>query len=293
MNPMILLVFTISLYLFLKGIFTIIFSMENYKLHQKRLKQLKFKESKTNATELNDLIDKVTEPVINRIIPKLKINNLEQIGKDLRMAQWDKAMTPIQYVAISLITKVLGVLAFLILFKVSKFMAIIWGVILFLSATVLLKNSAKNRREQLMLEFPDFIRITQGYLSAGMPFTRAVTESITFVGSEWQPILENFVIEAELKNIDKALEAMAQEADIFEVKEFVSLVRLSLEQGGNVKEGFESQAEKIQELLHDVLMSKIEQRRVYGIMIQAPLLICNLMVFGLPTINSMMNMSAM
>lgn len=289
MNRIFLLIFIISLFLFLKNIFELIFSMDNYKLHKKRLKQLQFDENKSNDEEINELIDKVTQPVIKTIIPKLKIKNLDEIERDLKMAQWDDKMNALQYIALNIITKTLGILAFLLLIKRSKPMAFLWGIILFMSVSFLMKNSAKSRREKLMLEFPDFIRIAQGYLSAGIPFSKAVTESIQYVGEEWQPILENFVVEAELNNIDVALEGMAKEVDIFEVKEFVALVRLSLEQGGDVKDGFESQAEKIQGMLYDVLMAKIEKRRVFGILIQAPLLICNMMVFGLPTIDSMMN----
>ena len=293
MNRAYLLIFAISLYMFLKNILELIFSMENYKLHKKRLKQLQFKEKKSSDEELNELIDKVTQPVIKTIIPKLKIKNLNEIEKDLQMAQWDGKMDAMQYIALNVITKFLGVLAFLLLFKHSKPMAFLWGIILFKSVSFLMKNSAKNRREKLMMEFPDFIRVTQGYLSSGMPFTQSVTESIKYVGEEWQPILENFVVEAELSNIDKALEGMAEEVDVFEVKEFVALVRLSLEQGGSVKEGFESQAKKVQEMLYDVMLAKIEKRRVYGILIQFPLLICNLLVFGLPTLHAMVNLSSM
>lgn len=292
MNRIYLLIFIISLFLLLKNIFELAFSMENYRLHKKRLKQLQFEKNKTNDEELNELIDKVTQPVVKTIIPKLKLKNLNEIEKDLKMAQWDKKMTSIQYVALNIITKILGILAFLLLFKHSKPMAFLWGIVLFFGISFLMKNSAKNRKEKLMMEFPDFIRITQGYLSAGMPFTKAVTECIQYVGEEWQPILENFVVKAELDNIDIALKEMAEEVNIFEVKEFVSLVRLALEQGGNVKDGFEAQAEKIQQMLYDVMMAKIERRRVFGILIQAPLLLCNLMVFGLPTIDAMMNMSA-
>lgn len=292
MNYIYILIFTISLFLFLKNIFDLAFSMENYKLHKKRLKQLQFDKNKSNDEEINELIDKITQPVIKTIIPKLKIKNINEIERDLKMAQWDKKMDTFQYIALNIITKTLGILAFLLLFKQSKFMAFLWGILLFMSVSFLMKNSAKNRREKLMMEFPDFIRIAQGYLRAGMPFTKAVTESIQYVGKEWQPILEDFVVKAELENIDKALEGMAQEVDVFEVKEFVALVRLSLEQGGDIKEGFEAQADKIQEMLYDVMMAKIEKRRVFGILVQAPLLLCNLMVFGLPTIDAMMNMNA-
>ena len=108
MNRAYLLIFAISLYMFLKNILELIFSMENYKLHKKRLKQLQFKEKKSSDEELNELIDKVTQPVIKTIIPKLKIKNLNEIEKDLQMAQWDEKMDVMQYIALNVITKFLG-----------------------------------------------------------------------------------------------------------------------------------------------------------------------------------------
>lgn len=294
MDKIVLLIFSVTLFLFVKNILFLIFSMDNYKLHMKRLKQLQFENKKSNDEEIKALIDKITQPVIKSIMPKLNLKaDLVQIERNLKMAEWDDKMTPKQYLALSLMTKVLGVVAFLVLFKASKIMAVLWGTIMFMSVTFLLKNSANNKREALMLEFHDFIRITQGYLSAGATFTNAVIESIKYVGDEWKPVLEEFVVEAELNNIDKALETLGETIDVFEVKEFVSLVRLSLEQGGDVKEGFESQADKIQEMLYDVMMMKIEKRRIYGILIQGPLLLCNLIVFGLPTIDAMLNMGTM
>lgn len=293
MNIIFLIFFSVSLFLFLKNIFSLIFSLENYKLHKQRLKQLQFEGKKSNEEEIKQLIDKITEPVIKSVIPSLKIKNLAQIEKDLKMAQWDDKMNPYQYIALSLITKALGIVLFLVLFSVSKPMAFLWGILLFLSVSFLMNNSAKNRREALMLDFPDFIRITQGYLTSGMPFTQAVMESIKYVGEEWQPILEDFVVEAELSDIGKALDTLANGIDVFEVREFVSLVKLSESQGGDIKDGFEAQADKIQEMLYDVMMAKIEKRRVYGIMVQGPLLLCNIVVFGLPTIEAMLNMGTM
>lgn len=288
-----ILFFAISLYLFTRNIFTFIFSMENYKVHKKRLKQLKFKEKDLDENEISELVDKLTKPVIKNIMPKIHIKNIVEIERDLKMAKWDKNITATQLVALKLITKALGLFMFILLFNSSKFMAVVWGGILFISVQFLLNNSANNRRDKLMLEFPDFIRVTQGYLAANMPFVSAVEESIRFVGEEWQSILQKFVVEAELNNIDSALEGIKNEIDVFEVKEFIALVRLTLEQGGDAKEGFESQAEKIQQMLHDMMLLKINKRRMMGILIQGPLLICNMAVFGLPTVNAMLNMNAM
>ena len=293
MNTIYLIIFIISLFLFTRNIFMMIFSLENYRIHKKRLKQLKFKEKDLDSDEIAELVDKLTKPVVKNVLPKFKIKNINEIEKDLRMAEWDQKMTVHQFIALQLITRVLGVLVFILLFNASKFLAIVWGAVLFFSVSFLMKNSAKNRRDRLMMQFPDFIRITQGYLSAGLPFVQAVEESIRFVGEDWQPILQRFVVEAELSDINTALNGIREEVDVFEVKEFLSLVNLIIEQGGDAKEGFESQAEKIQQMLYDSMMAKIQRRRIMGTLIQAPLLLCNIAVLGLPTFDAMLNFKAM
>jgi len=266
--------------------------MENYSIHKKRLKQLQFNKKKEDM-EMSELVDTVTKPVINHVFSRFKPKNLEELEADLRMARWDKTFTPIQFRALSLLLKVIGVFAFLILFNSSSLFALIWGGILFFGIDVLFRNSLKNRKEKLLNDFPDFIRITQGYLTANIPFAQAVSESIKYVGEEWKPILQNFVVNCEIKSIDEALEELKKEVDLFEMREFVSLVRLNLEQGGDAKESFNAQAEKIREMQMDMIAIKIGKRQTMGIILQGPLLLCNLLVFGLPTIGSMMNMSTM
>lgn len=292
-NTLYLFTFIISLFLFTRNIFIMIFSLENYRVHKKRLKQLKFKDKDLDEDEIKELVDKLTKPVIKTVLPKIKIKNKIEIEKDLKMAEWDEKITVQQFIALKIITRVLGVILFLLFFKASKFLAFLWGGVLFLSVDFLLKNSANNRRDRLMMQFPDFIRITQGYLSAGMPFVKAVEESIKFVGQDWQPILQRFVVEAELSDINTALNGIREEVDVFEVKEFLSLVNLTLEQGGDAKEGFEAQAEKVQQMLYDVMLAKIQKRKIIGIFVQFPLLLCNLAVFGLPTLDAMLNLNAM
>lgn len=266
--------------------------MENYNLHKKRLRQLRFN-SKKEETEVQEIIDKITNPVSKTVATRLSVKDMNSIEKKLKIAQWDKNISPQQFASLQVITKILAIVFFALFYKQSKFIAILWGGILFVGLEFLLNNSAKNRKERIMMGFPDFIRITQGYLSANMPFVKSVEESIKFVNKEWQEILQQFVVECELSSIEEALENLKQETDIFEIKEFVSLIRLTLEQGGGAKEGFESQAEKIQELLHDVILMKIGNRKMMGIIIQGPLLLCNIAVLALPTIDAMLNLNTM
>jgi Flp pilus assembly protein TadB len=281
----------ITLFFFSKNLFMFLFAMENYNIHRKRLKQLKF--HKKEEADVHELIDKVTKPVITHIFTKFKPKNLEQLERDLKMAKWDKYFTPIQYRALSLTLKIAGVLLFLLFFHASVFIATLWAVALIFGMDFLMKNSMKNRKEKLIADFPDFIRITEGYLTANVPFVQAVSESIKYVGEEWKPILQNFVIECEVKSLQDALESLKRDVDLFEVREFVALVKLTLEQGGDAKESFSAQADKIREMQKDLIALKISKRQMMAIALQAPLLLCNLLVFGLPTVSSMTSFTSM
>lgn len=286
MKQALILILALNIYFFSKNLFAILFHMDNYKVHKKRLKQLKFNHAEKSESEIGDMVDKLTQPVISNILPLLNIKDMNAIEKQLRMSQWNKHINGKQLVALKVITKAFGVVMGLILMGSNSFLALVWFIIPFFGVQVLLSNSANNRRDKLLMGFPDFIRITQGYLAANMPFVSAVEESISFVSDEWKPILRNFVIEARLTNVEKALDGIRDEIDAFEVKEFLSLVRLTLEQGGKAKDGFETQAVKVQQMLQDMMIMKIGRRKILGVFIQAPLLLANMAVLGLPTIGS-------
>lgn len=277
---------------FLRNLFMLMFSMENYSIHKKRLKQLDFNKKKEDA-DVGDLIDKVTKPIIEIVFSRFKPKKLEVVERKLRMAKWDKYFTAIQYRALNLLLKVVGVIAFLLFYQSSAVFAGIWGFALFFGIDVLFNNSANNRRERLFNDFPEFIRIVEGYLTANMPFPKAIEESIKYVGDEWKPILKSFVIECEIKNMDEALDFLKKEIDLFEMREFISIVKLNLEQGGDAKDSFSAQADKIRELQMDLIAIKIGKRQTMGVLIQAPLLLGNLLVLGLPTLGSMQDFMGM
>lgn len=282
----------ITLFFITKNIFVMIFALENYNVHKKRLKQLQFSKKKEEV-DMSELIDKVTQPAIRYILPKLKPKNLDQLEKDLKMAKWDKHFTPIQYRALSITLKILGVLAGAILFNASTFMAVIWAVALIFGIDFLLRNSKVNRRQKLMMDFPDFIRITEGYLTANVPFAQAVAESIKYVGDEWKPILQDFVVECDIKSIEEALDSLKNDVDLFEVREFVALVKLTLEQGGNASDSFNAQADKIREMQLDIMAMKINKRQMMATALQGPLLLCIFAIMGLPLANSMTGFTSM
>lgn len=269
--------------MFVRNIFIIGFSMESYSIHKKRLKQLRF--DKKDNNDLDGILKKITDPIIVYVLPKFKIKNISAINKDLKVANWDKHINAQQFIALKIISKAISLLFIFLFIKKSIFLAIIWSIPFFV-VQFLLNNSAKNKREELLSGFSDFIRITQGYLASGMSMERAIEESIVFVSDVWRPILEKFVIDARLSNMDTAINGIKETVDIFEVKEFLSLVSLTIEQGGSALAGFNSQADKIQQMLKYNMLMKINKRKMIGILLQMPLLLCNMAVIGLPTIYS-------
>lgn len=261
------------------------FSLDVYKNHQKRLKQLDF--NKNDEVSTNELINIISKPVAKYLLPYLSLRDLEQLEKDIRILKWDNYFTATSFRAFDITLKIIGTLLLFILFPISKFLAVVWFLVLFFLLNALMKNNIKERKEALMLGFPDFIRITEGYLSAGLTFLESIEKTIPYVDKVWQPILQNFLIEANLSNITSALDYLKKEVDSFEVREFVSIVKLTLEQGGDAKDGFSSQADRMRELQMNMIEIKIGKRKIYGIMLQGPLLIGCLLVFGLPVAGSM------
>lgn len=286
--------FAILLFMF-KNIFTIVFSINNMSNHKKRMKQLRFDKNSSLSEEdsTKNLIDKVTKPVIRHILPHLMMTDLDLIEKKLRLAKWNRFFTAIQYRAFIILLRILGTSLGIIFGFSSIYMGAIWFVALAVMPSFLLNNEVKNKKEELLMGFPDFIRITEGYLSAGYTFVDAVTETIPYVDKNWEPILQRFVLEAQLNNVEFALDMLKNEVDIFEVKEFVSLVRLAIEQGGEAKDSFTAQADKIRQLQMDIIEMKINKRKMYAVAVNGPVIIGIMIVFGLPVAESMTSLSTM
>ncbi len=277
----------------IKNVLNLLFSFGDYSIHKKRLQQLRREVDKKESNSV-EVIEKYTDPVIKnlfplieRYLPSLRFSNMDGLKKDLRMAKWDDVFTPETFVASSIILKIVGAFVFMFAFilpGIFKVVAMAWAAALMFGLDQMFKNELKSKKDRLFNDFPDFIRITSGYLSADMPLVQSVTDAIKYVGPDWKPILQQFVVDCDTKNIDTALNNLKENADLFEVKEFVSLVRLTLEQGGNAKEGFHLQAEKITEMQKNLMIIKVGKRKTMSQVIQGPLLLCNMAILALPTV---------
>ena len=265
----------------------------------KRLKQMKSVKQNKNL-EFKDIMDAIASPTNRSILPRLKrmfpsigkVDHL-QIDRDLRLIGWDDTFTPESYIGAIWGLRCIGApvaIFSLTLGGIYKYVGFFIGAALIAGLEYWVHKEVKEKKQELFADFPDFIRIVSGYLSADIPLVQSISDSIKYVGDAWVDILRNFVIDCDTRSVDFALERMKNTVDIFEVKEFVSLIRLTLEQGGNAKEGFLSQAEKISELQKNQLVLKVGKRKMLAQATQAPLLLADMIILCLPTIRQAMDM---
>lgn len=296
MNNIIYLVFAIgaliSGFFLLRNFMSLIFSTSNESLHKKRLKQLQTNSKRTSAeSNQKEMIAKFTNPVATHIIPKLKLKtDVSQLEKDLEMSQWNQYYTPVTFIAMDITLKIIGVVVFLLLFRASIYFALLISAMFIFLFKLLFKNSISNRKFKLLCEFPEFIRITQGFLISGLPLPQAIENALPYVGDEWRPILREFVVNSEIYSQEECIDIISSRVDIFEVRELWSLIKLNSEQGIDIKECFANQADKIRQLQLQVMLDKIHKREMMSVAIQAPLLLVMIVGFGLPTFNSMVNL---
>lgn len=285
-----LLITMITGFLIVKNTISLFFSIDNQRNYNKRLKQIYRKDKKD--MEIEELIDLVSNPIIKHIFGRFKITSKEELEDDLKMAQWRDKISPDQFLAIVYLSKSIGIIAGILLGMESLPFGVIIGGVFFFAPGFLLRNEVGNKRNALLNDFPNFIRICQSYLMVGYPFNRAAEESIKFLNKDFQIVVEKFVLEWEIKGQDKALELLKDQVKIWEMKEFISLVRLTMDQGGNMETAFEQQADRIRRIKRDLNLVKIGKRKIYAKLVQFPLLLAIFVAAGLPTFYNVFTMSS-
>ena len=250
--------------------------------------------SKTEEEEIRKLINDITTPLIKHVMPNIEYRkDLDSLEKNLKFAGFDKYFTASQYIALIIAGRFAGLFAFIVFFPFAKPIAFLWLFALGVFPAFLFKNSVNNKKEVLLMGFPEFINISKSYLASGMTFEKAVEESIMYVNKEWQELLKRYLINSETLSRRECLTILAEESNIFEIKEFMSLVQLNMEQGIDVKDSFERQYGKIKDLQNLAIMKKIEGRKVWTVLVQGPVLLTILVAFGLPTFESMMGIGSL
>lgn len=279
-------------FIIMKNFWSII-NRRDEKLDNRREKQLKFNDKRTSSQDMTTagLVDVVTSPVRRYIMPKVTVDEtkMEKLAKDIQLAGWN-GFDPLTFTALDITLKILGVLMALLFIAKSPVMALIWFVIPFVGLRFLFKNSISDRKYKLMAEFPDFIRITQGFLCSNMTLVDALENALPYVGPTWRPIIQDFIIEANIYSQDECIEQLKEKVPIFEVHELWSLIQLNLEQGIDLKESFNNQALKVKGMQKEVMLNKITKRQMMATAIQAPLMLCMMGGFMLPTLSQMMNL---
>lgn len=280
--------------IFARSFFAWIFSLQNYGTHKERMKQLRrVGENPEEGNQTAQLVANVTKPIVMYVLPRLKPKDTEQLEVDLRIGGWDQYFDPTTFRAMSILLKIIGVVAFIVIYPISWAFALVFGVLFGFLFDFLFHNSVAEKKKALFNQFPDFIRIIQGYLMANIPLTKAVEETIPYVGDDWKPILKDFVLNCNIYSVPEAIDMLCKEVDIFEIREFFSLVKLNLEQGINVKDSFESQMKKVSEMQMEVMLNKIGRREILSKIVQAPLLLAMFAAAGLPTFYSMMTFTTL
>jgi Flp pilus assembly protein TadB len=229
----------ISLYVLLKTAIPMFFGVNSTELYESRMRQLDFEKesiaraklSTSEEEQIRKFIDDFTAPIIKHVMPNVAYR---------KVADFDKYFTPVQYIVFILALRVIGTIILCVLFPFAWLPAVMAFVGLVIMPSVLFTNNVKNKKESLLLGFPEFINIAKSYLSSGMTFEKAVEESIVYVNKEWQELLKNYLINSQTLSRKECLRALAQNANLFEVQEFMSLVQLNIEQGIDVKDSFES-----------------------------------------------------
>lgn len=272
---------------------TILLSMNTSLMQKKRNKQLegqnkkKVKSEEESQQEIRQVINKFTNPIANQDVIKRRVKNPSLLAKKLRLAGYDKYFTPLTWTAFSTALQVFGTIMFLLLFRESKIFAGLFFTFFAIMPNFLLNNSYNNYQEELLISFPETINVISGYLSAGLIMQQAFAETAKNASPEWKILLEKFVAKANATDIITALDWFKDEVGIVEAREFFATVRLSLELGGSVKSGFAEQADRIQKLLRDAMQKKIERRKVWATIVQGPILLCVMAIFGLPLVGAM------
>ena len=264
------------------------------KMDKERESQLENQKKKANQ-EKNDqtirqIVNIITTPIVDNVLNQYRPKNLLKIQRKLYVAKWNKYFTPIQWIAFSIILAIAGTVLCALLWSSSNVFALIVFAFLAILPTFLLNNSYNNKTEELLLGFPETIRIIAGYLSAGMILPKAVIETAKSASPTWRPILMEFSAKCDTIGILDALDWFKNEVDIMEAREFFATVRLTIELGGSAKKGFSEQADKIQQLLRDAMQKRIEQRKVWATVVQAPIFLCIIAAFALPTVGNMVDM---
>lgn len=274
-------------------IFSILFhentsTKESARVRQTK-KQEKRKDTVSDEQRNKALIESLTRPISDSILSNYKPKQASVIKRKLKVTGWDKYFTPLSWIALRIWCVGLGVFLFLFMIDQSWQFALALMLIISLLPNMLLNNEYKNINEDLIMNFPETIRVISGYLSAGLIMPKAFEMASRSAKPRWKKILTGFVDQCNIDSVGVALDWIKAEVDFMEAREFFASIRMAIDDGIDPLESFDKQAKNIQQMLDDINQKKIEKRKIVATVFQGPLLLMILATFALPIVGTMMD----
>lgn len=279
--------------IFLKNLLAILFRMENDGASRKRLKSLNYDGSRIGQSDedgTREFLQKVSDPIIKYVLPHFKFKDNKQINEDLDFVGWGKYMRAEQFRALTIIMRGIGVVILIAVWNIIWPIAVILGSTFMLGLPFFLKMEVDDKKSKMIGDFPEIIRLIQGYLAASQTLTESMEHTLPYIAESWRPILEDFVKNSRTRNEKAALEQMKNDVRIPEVRELLSLISLSMDQGTDMYLAFESQHEKVKSMQYTAMLAKIHSRQNMAIMVQYPMLLMIFVALGLPMFDMIMGM---
>lgn len=253
-----------------------------------RIRQAKKQQVKrdfiSKTQKQKELVQSFSKPLEETILANYRPRKVDLLLRKLKVTGWDVYFNPTTWAAFHIWSSVLGILLTWLLWENSKIVAIAIGIFLAIFPTLLLNNAFKNINTELLMQFPQTIRIISGYLSAGLIMPRAFEMAAKSAKPRWQKILNTFTELCDTKGVGEALDWIKEEVDIMEAREFFAAIRLAIDDGIDPLESFEKQAKTLQQLLIDINRKKIQNRKVIAIALNIPILALIMATFMLPLI---------
>lgn len=274
-------------------IYTSIFGGDRSDREAKRLKQLKKQEARkavptTDTEKYKDMVDKVTQPLIDTILKNYKDDDFYKLSRKLYITGAYKIWSPISWYATIILCIAIGIVCLLLFWDFSEVFAITVCAVFLFFPSWLLNNEYNNINDNMLLHFPDVIRTTAGYLSSGLILPRAFEETSRSASKRWKPILEGYVERCSKMSMSEALEWMKDQVDVPQARQFFTTVKLSIDSNIDAKDSFLGQAAFIDDLLDDARQKKLESREIIG-NIMMPLLVALLIAaYALPLVGQIM-----
>lgn len=289
---LLLTLLSLATFWFISSLFQALFkSLRGYHLRRRRELARLFKRQ---AEE--DIIHRLTEPVIKYLLPYFPFQAKRSLQNDLELVGWSRRLTVPQVQALRLLAWMTGVLAAVLLWVTGKpELRVLAGLALFTGFFIVdsfILSRVKRVQDGIIAEFPDFVEVVQAKLYADLTLDRAFMESLDHAGPYIRPLLRSFIQDANVVgNMDYALDRLAEKSGLFEVKEFVSLVKLSMHLGESAKDSFGHLADRLRLLKLKLLEAKIEKKRMLSLLAPFVPIIIILALVGLPTVLQFGNLS--